>query len=379
MGQGPAPSSAGFLRHALSRRYLLVVGLSFLIVGLTAAPECAAQTFVDVSSEVTVTKSGLVLNRTTNTFNTVVTITNVSSAVLNGPLVLVVSSLAPITVTLANPSGQEPSGNPFVNLTVPIGGVSPGSISNVLLKFNNPNRVAFTFKTMVAFRSGASLSPDGSSVVFKSPAGTTVLTIPLLNQAIVTSTPQGNVTNVTQQRANISDDCSHVGVYTNAFELGPTDTEGAVTSTFSYYSASGQLWQITDAPGDAFYLPADAVVRLLTPDGSRILMISAQAGNINPSFSVYDQNGNKLYQPTQTFSELYQAQISPNSMYILVMGIVYSQNSAQDLITVTDITNNLSSRFPFSVVTGGIPVISISSDGRFLISYQGNQVALPSE
>jgi hypothetical protein len=76
---------------------------------------------------------------------------------------------------------------------------------------------------------------------------------------------------------------------------------------------------------------------------------------------------------------LYQAQISPNGIYLLVMGVVYNKNASQYLITVTDITNNVSSSFPFNVVTGGIPVTGISSDGRFLISYQGSQTVLPVE
>lgn len=367
-------------RMSLRALELLIVGFWLFIGSLATTRNCAAQTFVDMSSQVTITKSGLVLDRATNTFNTVVTITNSSSTVLNGPLVLVISDLTPTTVTLANPSGQDPSGNPFVTLNVPTGGLSPGQIiSSVLLEFQNPDRVAFSFTTQVEFRSGASISPDGSSVVFKTPTGTTVLTIPLVSQGVVSSTPQGNVTNVTQQRANISDDDSHVGVYTNTFELGSSDNEGDVTSTFAYYNASGQLWQITAAQGDAFYLPADTRVRLLAPDGSRILMISVQEGNINPAFSVYDQNGNALYQSAGTFSELYQAQLSPNGSYLLVMGIVRNQNASQDLITVTDITNNVSSNFPFSVVSGGIPVITISSGGQFLITYQESQVTLPSE
>jgi hypothetical protein len=369
-------------RMCLRTLELLMAGFCLLITSLATPPNCAAQTFVDMSSQVTITKSGLVLNRATNTFNSLVTIKNSSSTVLNAPLVLVISNLTPTTVTLANPSGQDPSGNPFVNLNVPTGGLSPGqSISNVLLQFQNPARVAFSFTTQVEFRSGASISPDGSSIVFKTPGGATVLTILLLNQEVVISTPQGNVTNVTHQLANISDDASHVGVYTNAFQFVPagadTELEGQSTSTFAYYGASGQLWQITADPGNAFYLSTDSSMRLLTSDGSRILMISAQEGDINPSFTVYDQNANVIYQSAGTFSELDRAQISPNGMYLLVMGLVYKQNAIQGLITVTNITNNVSSSFPFSVGIGAVPVISISSDGRFLIAYQGNQVTLP--
>ena len=222
---------------------------------------------------------------------------------------------------------------------------------------------------------------NGSSVVFKSPAGTTVLTIPLVNQEVVTPTPQGDVTNVTQQRANISDDGSHAGIYTETVVVGLADegTEGFVTGTFAYYDASGQLWQIGAPLGDAFYLPGGEGLRAVTPDGSRVLIISAEDGNINPSFTVYDQTGQVLYQPAGSFLGLYQAQISPNGRYLLIMGVIQSNQTQQDLIRVTDLTTTLSSDLPINIASAGIPVISISSDDRFLISYQGTQTVLPSQ
>ena len=104
----------------------------------------------DVTSLVTVTRSGLVYNRTTNTFDSLLTITNSSTSVLTGPLILAISQIAPSSVTLSNPTGLTSSGNPYVSLTVPAGGLSPGqSISNVLLKFSDPNRAAFTFNSLV--------------------------------------------------------------------------------------------------------------------------------------------------------------------------------------------------------------------------------------
>jgi len=222
---------------------------------------------------------------------------------------------------------------------------------------------------------------NGSSLVFKSPAGTTLLTVPLVNQEVVTPTPQGDVTNVTLQRANISDDGSHAGIYTETFAVGPAEigTEAFVTGTFAYYDASGQLWQIGAPLGGAFYLPAGAGLRSVTPDGSRVLIISAEDGNINPSFTVYDQSGQVLYQPAGPFLGLYQAQISPNGRYLLIMGVVQSNQTQQDLIRVTELSTTLSSDLPTNIAAAGIPVISISSDGRFLISYQGAQTVLPSQ
>lgn len=222
---------------------------------------------------------------------------------------------------------------------------------------------------------------DGANIVFKSPAGATVFTIPLLNQEVVSSTPQGNVTNVTHQRAIVSDDGSHAGVYTVTFVVSPNDAEAeaVVTGTFAYYSASGQLWQTTAPVGTAFYLPLDTTQRLITPDGARILIISADDGNTDPALSVYDQSGNALYQSTGAFVGLYQAQISPNGRYLLVEGVVTSASGYQDLIRVIDLNTMVSTDLPVNLATSIGPAISIFSDGRFKVSYQGSQTVLPVE
>jgi hypothetical protein len=128
------------------------IGISFLVpVLLSGSHSANAQTFIDISNQVTIAKSGLVLNRATNTFNTVVTVTNQSSAIINAPLVLQVSNIVPTSVILANATDQVSSTDPYINLPVPPNGLSPGaSISNVLLAFNNPTRINFSFALTVA-------------------------------------------------------------------------------------------------------------------------------------------------------------------------------------------------------------------------------------
>ena len=215
---------------------------------------------------------------------------------------------------------------------------------------------------------------NGTSVVFKSPAGNTVLTVPLINQTV----PQGNATSVTHERARISDDASHAGIYTISFVADPADgaTEAVVTGTFRYFDSTGQLWQITAPLGTDFFLPVDPSQRLFTPDGSRVLVISTDEGSTNPAFTVYDKTGAVVYQSSGVFLELYEAQISPTGQNLMIMGIVKSNGTYGSLIRVTDINNNVSSDFQFDI-TKGRPVISTSSDGRFQISYQGSQVVLP--
>jgi hypothetical protein len=134
-------------RLGRAMRFCLLGMLITPLYGVFAVETCSAQTLVDLSSNVTIAKSGLVLNRVTNTFNSLVTVTNKqTSATLNSPLLLVISNIEPSTVKLANPSGQDPTSNPFIQLVVPANGLGPSaSISNVLLEFSNPSRVNFTF------------------------------------------------------------------------------------------------------------------------------------------------------------------------------------------------------------------------------------------
>ncbi|MBI2875792.1 MAG: right-handed parallel beta-helix repeat-containing protein, partial [Candidatus Tectomicrobia bacterium] len=101
---------------------------------------------VNVDGKVQVTFSGYVLNRSTNTFDTLATITNTSGEILDAPMSLVVTSITPTGVSLFNPTGYTDNGKPFIGITVPQGGLQPGaSISGILLKFRNLSRVRFSF------------------------------------------------------------------------------------------------------------------------------------------------------------------------------------------------------------------------------------------
>ena len=90
--------------------------------------------------------SGYVLNRTTNTFDTLARMTNASGDPIQAPVWWVLLSVTPAAITLANTSGQTPDGKPFVAVPVPAGGLAAGrAIEQVLLKFRNDQRVRFTF------------------------------------------------------------------------------------------------------------------------------------------------------------------------------------------------------------------------------------------
>ena len=97
----------------------------------------------DATNLFVITKTGFVLNRTTNTYDTTVTLKNISPLAVNAPVQLVVSGL-PSGVTLANAAGTN-QGKPYVNVTVPGNSIIAGQIvTPIVLKFSNPSRVTIT-------------------------------------------------------------------------------------------------------------------------------------------------------------------------------------------------------------------------------------------
>ena len=185
-----------------SCRARLYVLLGYVLFFLSAHVTNAATTFEDISSQVSVTRSGLVLNRVTNTFDCLVQVTNTSAAILSGPLVLSVSSISTTNVTLFNPAGQDASGNPYINLAVPTGGLASGqTIANSLLKFKNPSRVAFTFSIAVLSQAP---STNGGTTIQDATGGTIAVPDPDNPNAMITIVIPPGVLGVTSDVISVS-------------------------------------------------------------------------------------------------------------------------------------------------------------------------------
>ena len=147
--------------------------LAFLAIWFGGMDRVLAAGQANVSDKIAVSFTGLTLNRYTNTFDTIATLTNTSAVVVSQPVVLAVTGINPGTVTLANPSGQTAEGHPYVTVPLADGRFDPGErVTNVILKFSNPGRVKFTFSRAVygvlpdANHSPvANAGPDRSAVV----------------------------------------------------------------------------------------------------------------------------------------------------------------------------------------------------------------------
>ncbi len=102
----------------------------------------------DVTSQVKVSKSGLVYNRATQLFGGTVTITNMGSTALIDTLQFEVTGL-PAGVTLANASGTAPDGNPYIAISLGTSTLAPGQSITFNVLFKNPKLLSFTYGLLV--------------------------------------------------------------------------------------------------------------------------------------------------------------------------------------------------------------------------------------
>lgn len=107
------------------------------VVRLTLAPS-------DVSAQVSVYRSGLVFNRSTQTYNGTLQLTN-NGAAINGPIQVRIEGL-PAGVTLANAMGND-SGFPYI--TAGSSTLAAGAQLSVPVRFNNPGKLSFTYTARV--------------------------------------------------------------------------------------------------------------------------------------------------------------------------------------------------------------------------------------
>ena len=126
--------------------------LLLIFVGLNSGAIWAVLTTspVMVNNQVSVSYGGLRLNRSTNTFDTLVTLTNTSAKAIEVPVQLVISNISMATVSLANAGGALADGKRYIQIPFSDGVMDPGeTVSGVLLKFNNPQKLSFTFSNTV--------------------------------------------------------------------------------------------------------------------------------------------------------------------------------------------------------------------------------------
>jgi hypothetical protein len=118
-----------------------VTGINGTTITSTSAPPILLR-----NGQITVTSSGLAYSRATQTYSSTVTIKNVGTAAIAGPIQVVVDSLTS-GVTIANASGTF-GGWSYV--TVPaVGSLAPGQSATVTIVFKNPANTTINFSPVV--------------------------------------------------------------------------------------------------------------------------------------------------------------------------------------------------------------------------------------
>ena len=116
----------------------------------------------DITGSFAITRSSLVLNRTTNTYDATLTLRNSSASSIPAPIVLTVSGF-PSTVALANKAGQTPDGKSYLVPSLVNHALAGGASVTVALKFANPQRTAFPYT--LAVQNGVDLPLDAPSLM----------------------------------------------------------------------------------------------------------------------------------------------------------------------------------------------------------------------
>lgn len=137
------------LNRITPMKYALLSLVAILVLNVGVASTVALaqdQSTTSVKDRIQVIFSGFRLNRTTQTFDTVASIKNVSNATVTMPIRLVVKNIVPASVTLHNANGLSQEIYPFIAVITKAGLLLPGeAVNNVILQFTNPTRVRFTF------------------------------------------------------------------------------------------------------------------------------------------------------------------------------------------------------------------------------------------
>ncbi|WP_300449439.1 PEP-CTERM sorting domain-containing protein [Accumulibacter sp.] len=125
-------------RSALGRRWATV---AMLALGVSL-PAHAYVT--DATAQVSITRSPLVYNRATQTYDGLVSVRNIGTQTLWAPAYLVVSGV-PSGVLVTNWTGANTDGQPMLALPVTATGLAPGQTTgNFPVKFRNSQQIKFT-------------------------------------------------------------------------------------------------------------------------------------------------------------------------------------------------------------------------------------------
>jgi hypothetical protein len=126
--------------------YNLSVTLSTTDSSARASPTATVSAPTNLTSDVRATHSGFRYNSARHVFVQTITITNTSA--LMGPLELVLTNLS-ANVQLANASGTDSNGDPYLAVSLPDNTLDVGASITITLEFTDPMFKPITYSTQV--------------------------------------------------------------------------------------------------------------------------------------------------------------------------------------------------------------------------------------
>lgn len=129
------------------------LAFSFLLSGFASTANGSqiplSESSTDLTSSFKIDRSGIVLNRSTNTYDSIVKITNTSNQQIQLPVALVILD-TPGGVSVYSPSGTTLEGNPYLVFGSTGQSLDPGKLSTAILKYSNPTKlkISSTFRIL---------------------------------------------------------------------------------------------------------------------------------------------------------------------------------------------------------------------------------------
>jgi len=129
------------------------LAFSFLLSGFASAANGGqiplSENSTDLTSSFKIDRSGIVLNRSTNTYDSIVKITNTSNQQIKLPVALVILDTSG-GVSVYSPSGTTLEGNPYLVFGSTVQSLDPGKLSTGILKYSNPSKlkISSTFRIL---------------------------------------------------------------------------------------------------------------------------------------------------------------------------------------------------------------------------------------
>ena len=230
-------------RPGMGRRLRLGAAVGLSIVAAQGA--LAA----DLTALVSITKTGFVLNRTSNTFDTVVTVRNLSSDTLAGPMRVTLENASPADVALYNSYGRNATDKDFVLLPLPNGVLASGASASVPVRLINTGRAV----------TNAQLSVQGTQLTAAT-SGTLKINAFFADGA-----------NGTLKGASVG---AGFTVTVDGYTRGLTDTAGSLTIVIPTSAKTVSVKQVPNSAGTAAVgalLPGQAKsVDVLVGDGGEV-------------------------------------------------------------------------------------------------------------